>query len=216
MAAGLRRWIQLLLVSAEGGVVFEGVTLKVADGEERSRALELRRRIYAEELGFDPIDDYDAEAPQLVAIDAHQDLIGAFRIVMPWQRPLELERFVDLSEVLPAGRSPGQVGALWIRPDHRRISSRGFLPLAMLKLAYEFARKHAITDFVMRTPVVALRDFYGRAFFRPLDHLNFRHPVCGWVHVMHLDLVELEALHSKSQDPIARLLFATDMPNIRI
>lgn len=196
--------------------MFEGIHFKVADEAERAQALRLRQAIYEAELGYDPIDEFDETAPQLIAIDGSTELLAALRILTPDQRPLELERFVDLSEVLPPGCAPGQIGALWIRPDQRRVSSRALLPMALLKLAYAFARKRGITDLVLRTPVPALRRFYGRAFFRPLDHLGFRHPVCGFVHVMHLNLRALEAERSRLQDPVARFLFLTELPNIEV
>lgn len=196
--------------------MFEGLTFRVAEGIERTRTLQLRRDVYLEELGYDPIDEYDEGAPQLVAVRADGQVVGAFRIVMPSQRPLEIERFVDLSEIVPPGRAVGQSGGLWIRPDYRRVTSRALLPLGMIKLAYTFARKHGITDLVMRTPVPALRVFYRRAYFRDLDHLNFEHPVCGKVCVMHLDLLCLERDQSQLEDPIARFLFLTDLANVNV
>jgi len=196
--------------------MFEGLVFRLADGIERSSVLQLRRQVYTQELGYDPIDEYDERAPQFVAVRSDGEIVGAFRIVMPWQRPLEIERYVDLSAVIAPGRSVGQSGALWVRPDYRRVTKDAVLPLGLLKLAFAFARKSGITDLVMRTPTPALRVFYRRAYFLEIERLNFDHPVCGRVYVMHADLLSLEAHWSQLEDPIARFLFLADLPNVKV
>lgn len=194
--------------------MFEGLTFKVAEGLERCRALELRAEIYEQELGHHGIDDFDERAHQLIALDASGEMVAAFRILSPDQRPFEIEQFVNLQGFIATGRSPAQIGGLWIRRGDRRMRGRALLPLGMLKLAYAFARRHEITDLVMRTHIAQLREFYRRALFRSLDHLGFQHPLWGEVYVMHLDLVDLEARCSQSKDPVARFLLSKDAPNI--
>jgi len=84
----------------------------------------------------------------------------------------------------------------------------------MLKLAYDFARKRGITDFVMYT-YPRLQSIYRSAFFRRVD-MTFKHPSWGEVCVMHLDLLAIEEKYSQSSGPTARLLFATDLPNFLV
>lgn len=196
--------------------MFEGIRFKLAEGAERSRTLELRRQIYNDELGYDPVDEFDDQAAHFITITDADEIVAGFRIITPDQRPLEIEKFVNLVGFIPNGGAPGQIGALWVHPNHRRITSRGLLPLGMLKLAFAFASRRQITDLVMRTPVQALCGFYRRAFFRRLEQLDFQHPVCGKVYVMHLDLRDIGARQSHLQDPVARFLFQTPLPNIEL
>jgi hypothetical protein len=78
----------------------------------------------------------------------------------------------------------------------------------MLKLAYLFAEKQGITDYVMRTHIAELQRFYERGFFRLVEGSTFDHPNWGQVYVMHLDLVDLRIRHAGSTDPIARYLLS--------
>ena len=194
--------------------MFQGLRFKVAEGAERFRTLELRRQVYNGELGYDPVDEFDDRAVHFITITDVGEIVAGFRILTPDQRPLELEQFLNFSDFMSNERSPGQIGALWVHPDHRRITTRGLLPLGMLKLAFAFASRMRITDLVMRTPVRAHCTFYRRAFFRRLEHLDFKHPVCGNVYVMHLDLLDLEERQTQLQDPVARFLFQTPLPNM--
>jgi len=196
--------------------VFEGLRFKVADEAERIRSLDIRRQIYSHELGYDPVDEFDEQAAHFVTVTDAGEIIAGFRILTPAQRPLELERFLDFTDFILDGRSPGQIGALWVHPDHRRITSRGLLPLGMLKLAVAFASRAGITDFVMRTPVQSLCAFYRRAFFEHVEKFDFEHPVCGKVYVMHLDILALQKEQAKRQDPILRFLFETPLQNMEL
>jgi hypothetical protein len=79
--------------------LFEGITFKVAEGPERGRSLEWRRRIYQSELGHDGLDRFDELAHQLIAVDSHGELLAGIRIQGPEQRPLEIEEFVDVTSL---------------------------------------------------------------------------------------------------------------------
>jgi hypothetical protein len=81
----------------------------------------------------------------------------------------------------------------------------------MLKLAYDFARKLGLTDLVL-TALPQLYHLYRMGFFEPVG-LTFEHTTWGKVHVMRLDLTRLEARRASQDTPMARLLFATDLPN---
>lgn len=192
--------------------MFAGLTFKVAAGDERARALELRHEVYDQDLGYVPIDDIDERAHHLIAHDEEGQVLAALRIVGPDQRPFDLDQYVAVSDFVPLDRSPAEIGRFCIRRTHRRVSSNPFIHFGMLKLAYAFSRKIGITDFIMCTQPHLL-EFYRRALFDEVN-LSFEHPMWGRLHVMHLDLTMLEEMASGSRQPMARLLLSPGLPNI--
>jgi predicted GNAT family N-acyltransferase len=194
--------------------VFEGLVFKVADASERARALELRRKIYEEELGHHGIDDVDQGAHHLVACRSDGEIVAALRIVGPEFRPFDFEEFVTLADVLTADRLPAEISRFCVRREHRLVRSDQIIQLGMFKLAHAFARKHGFSDF-LTLALPHLQNLYRIASFRNIG-LTFEHPTWGRVQPMRLDLVALEAQWSRSQQWMARLLFATDMPNILV
>jgi predicted GNAT family N-acyltransferase len=195
--------------------LFDGLTFKLADPVERAQAFDLQREVYGGDVGHVPHDEYDQRADYLIAHDVNGEVVAAFRVVGPEQRPFDLEKFVDLSAVIAQDRSVALVGRLCIRHSHRDVSRKAFLPAGIMKLAFTFARKRGITDFVMYT-FPHLVNFYRSAFFRTLN-LTFEHP--GYrctMHVMHLDLIDLEQRLSQSREPIARLLFGPNSMKVLI
>ena len=191
-------------------VLLPKVTFRIASAAERAEAVRLRSQIYKEELGHHGVDEFDDKADHLIAVDSLGEIIAAIRILGPEQRPLEIEKFVDLRRIIGRNRRVAQIGGFWIRAVDRRVQSRSFLPLWMLKVSFTFARKRGITDFVMRTHLEELRRFYERGFFRLVEELGFNHPNWGLVYVMHLDLESIETHHRESKDPIARFLLSDD------
>jgi len=192
--------------------LFEGLTFKVADATERLQAFDLQRKVYGEDVGHVPSDEFDERAHYLVAHDSDHEVVAAFRVVGPDLRPFDLEDYVDLSPYVAPDRRVALVGRLCIRHDHRRVSKRGMLPIGMLKLAFAFSQKCAFTDFVMYT-FPDLVAFYRSALFHPLG-LSFIHP--GYqcrMHVMHLDLIDLKPRMSGSRSPMAQLLLSVSPPN---
>jgi len=194
--------------------LFDGLVFKIADEVERSRALALRRTVYEEALGHDGIDHYDERAYHLIACDSEGNVAAALRIVGPEQRPFDFEQLVMLADFLRDDRSPGEISRFCIQRDHRQVRSDQFIQVGMLKLAHAFARKHGLTDFVTLA-LPHLRNLYRIAFFQPLGP-PCEHPTWGRVYPMRLDLIDLETRYSRSQQPLARLLFATDLPNILV
>lgn len=193
--------------------LFEGLTFKVADVGERARAIDLRRRVYAEDVGHVEMDDLDERAHHLVCHDDSGEVIAALRVVLFDDRPFDIEHFVALDGLIPSDRFPAEIGRYCVRNDHRRVTRNHFVQLGMLKLAYAFARKRGATDFLMYT-FGHLLDFYRGAFFQLLD-VAFEHPgYSQQMYVMRLDLVDFENRYSQSQQPVARLLFKTNFPNI--
>ena len=195
--------------------MLDNFTFKVADPVERLAALRLQAQVYAEDTGHVPADQFDESGFYFVAVTQETEIVASFRMVGPEQRPFDIERFVDLSPFLAADRSPALIGRLCIRHDHRSVSRKVFLPLGMLKLAYAFSWKHGFTDLVMYT-FPHLLGFYRGALFQPLN-LTFQHPGYGCaMHVMHLDLIDVERRRISSEDPSLQRLLSAEGYNILV
>jgi len=191
--------------------LFEGLTFKVAKGVDRLRAVGLLRDVYLEAYGHVPNDGLDERAHFLVVSLADGQLAATARVLGPEQRPFDIESSAPLSRFIPGDRCIAEIGRLCIRKDHRSVRKNTFIQFGMLKLAYAFACKQGITDFVMYT-YPELIDFYRGALFELVD-VTFMHPDWGEVHVMRLDLLSLKERHSGSATPLGRILFSSDMPN---
>lgn len=192
--------------------MFEGLSFKVAAGSERARALELQHLVYGEDLGHVPHDRFDACAHLLIACADGGDIVAAFRLIGPEQRPFDIEAVINLDKVIGPGRTPALVGRLCVRRDYRKVSKQAFLQVGIFRLAYAFAQRRAITDFVLYT-YPNLIAFYRGGLFELVDG-TFKHPDWGDVHLMHLDLNGLEARCARSRRGLARRLFATDVPSL--
>ncbi len=193
------------------GELFEGLTFKVAEPRERAAALDLCRQVYEEDLGHVPQDGKDAEAHQLISLDQNGEIVACFRVVGPESRPFDFEQTVDLAAILTADRSPALIGRLSIRRDYRAVHKARFLQIGMLKLAHSFAERHAITDFFLYTYPNLIK-FYRGSFFDLMD-VSFEHPDWGPVHLMRMNVTELPYRCARSRSSLAKVLFATDIPN---
>lgn len=193
--------------------IIKGLTFKVADPAEIGAARALQREVFTKHYGQLPVDAADLRAHHFVIYDSERNLVGTFRIVGPEQRPFDLEKTVDLSSVLKPRRAPGLIGRLCIRRDLPTPQEYMMIPAGVLKLAYDFSRKHGITDLLTYT-YPRLLTFYRRAFFREFDTVD--HEVWGLMHVMHLDLIELERDQSGADTPLAHFLFRSKLPNFQV
>lgn len=191
--------------------MFDNLVFKVATEQERRSALSLREAVYREDLGEVGFDRLDEIAHHLIACDADGDVVAAFRLVGPEQRPFDFERLLDLQTVLPPGRTPGMVARLCIRKDYRTVRRSMFVQMGMLKLSYDFSVKHGISDLFMYTFTHLLK-FYRGIFFEPLG-ISFEHPLWGLVHLMHQDVLSLPSNCRGARSSMARALFAGDHPN---
>lgn len=191
----------------------QGLTFKVADEIQRVRALELRSKIYAEELGDPGLDESDTLASHLIAVDDESDeIVAALRLIGPDHRPFDIEQFVALSKFLPPERRPAEASRFWVEREHRAVHRRQLVHLGMLKLLYEYAVRHDITDLIL-LGLPDLIKLYRAAFFVTLG-VEFVHPIWGATQVMHFDLSDVRRTHENSQHPIARLLFRTQLSNV--
>jgi N-acyl-L-homoserine lactone synthetase len=193
---------------------FEGLTFKVANTFERDRALSLRRQVYTDEHGNTGIDQLDAIATHLIAVDSHGTVVSTLRVLGPAQRPFDLERFASLETILPANSRPAEVSRFCVEKSHRIVHRGQAVHLGMLKLIYEFACHQAITDlFTLVLP--GMEKFYEAVFFRRLG-IVVDHPTWGIATAMRLNLDQARFENRNTAHPIARLLFDACIPNVVI
>jgi len=194
--------------------LIEGFTFKVASEPERRLALNLRRQVYRTELGHDGIDSFDDRAYHLIACTANGDVVASLRIVGPESRPFDLESVAPLIDLLGPSRRLGEISRFCIKPDLRHLTKGQSIHLGMFKLAYEFALRHSLTDFVTLA-LPHLSRLYSMALFRPLM-AEIKHPTWGPVQLMHLDLMRLADNRSSSADRMARFLLGPTPSNFTI
>lgn len=193
--------------------LISGLTFKVADPDEVEAARALQRATFVEHHGQFVHDAWEDGATHFVVYDRRREVVATFRLVGPDQRPFDLEQTVDLSRVLKPGRVPALVGRLCIRRDLPNAGEYIMLPAGVLKLAYEFSKKHGITDLFLYT-YPKLLNLYRRAFFREFDMVD--HEVWGRMHLMHLDLIALTEAHRVDTSPLAQFLFRSALPNFLV
>jgi N-acyl-L-homoserine lactone synthetase len=188
----------------------EGLTFKIASAQERESALDLRRQIYTAEHGKSGIDDLDAIATHLVAVDARGAVVSTLRILGPRQRPFDLEHFVSVESILPAGSIPAEISRFCVEKSHRVVHRGQAVHLGMLKLLYEFACRQGITD-LLTLVLPGVEKIYEAVLFVRLP-IVIDHPTWGAATLM---LLNLDQARQKSADhPIAKLLFHTSVPNV--
>jgi predicted GNAT family N-acyltransferase len=194
--------------------MLEEYVFKAADAGEREVALGLRREVYSKDVGHAPDDASDDRARHFVAKTLDGDLVAAFRVLGPEERPFDLEKYVSLQQLVPPPKRAALIGRLCIRHDYRPIARSVYIQTGMLRIAHEYASRNAITDFVMFT-FPYLRAFYRSAYFSEVG-LTFEHPgYRSTMHVMHLDLMAFRRRYESAQAPrLARYLLADCPPNV--
>lgn len=192
--------------------ILAGLTFKVATEGERAEALERRGRIYDSELGACGVDEFDTGAVHLVALDAQERIVSALRIIT--QRPLEIEKYVDVRRIANSNHPLAQIGGFWVDKEWRIVRHQRLVQLGMLKSALMFGRSIGVGEFVMYT-YARLTNLYRAAYFEPVD-LRFQHPIWGGVEVMRLNLIRLGTKCKGWQTPIGDLLGAESLRNFRI
>lgn len=192
--------------------IFSGLTFKVASADERLEALQRRSGIYQLELGHHGLDEFDDAASHLVAVDAEGRVVSAVRVVV--QRPLEIERYLDLKPVVGEDTNVAQIGGFWVDDAWRVVKHTRFLQVGMLKLAFMFGQSNGIAEFVMYT-YARLTPLYRAAFFEDLK-LGFVHPAWGEVTTLRMDLLGLAERSASSASAIARLLSSEHLENFTV
>jgi N-acyl-L-homoserine lactone synthetase len=194
--------------------MFEGLTLRAAAPNELREVLSFRSTIYREELGDSGIDRFDESAHHLIACDFAGQIVAALRIVGAEHRPFDLEQLFDLSAVLGAASNPAEVSRFCVAKERRQIHRSQLIHIGMLKLVHEFSIKNNISD-LLTLGLPHLKNLYRLGFFSTVGS-PCNHPIWGQTELMHLDLEAVRLRHKESSSSIARLLFRTNLPNIRV
>jgi hypothetical protein len=165
---------------------------KVVNGKDADCALDIRRRVYIEEFGFDlggsgPRDPIDDRSYQLLASTADGEPVGSLRLTDT--RPFEIEAFLDIGPYLEQGRRPAEITRLCILAPYRRISRATFVHLAILKEVLRLAWQVGVTDFIASTRE-ELKPFYDYLLFETYPGAVYYHPEIGNTKhtLMRLDL----------------------------
>jgi len=193
---------------------FHEFHFSLARGGDRAEAIEHRRRIYTDELGYHGVDAFDAVAQHIVARSVDGEMVGASRLLGPETRPLEIEQHLDLTDVVLPDSRPAQIGGLWVRPEVRSMRSGYMLPLALLRCLVQIAERHSVTDLVLRTHVTSVKSLYLRAGFVEQPRAEFFHPSWGTVFVMTLDLRRPRPYERGSADSLLKFIFEGELAHI--
>jgi predicted GNAT family N-acyltransferase len=176
-----------------------------AVGLDLAAALELRREVYAAELGHVPEDETDTVADHFVAKGSDGRVVGAFMILGPKYRPFDFERYVDIASVVPQGRRAALIGRLCIRSQSREVRQSTIIQLGLLKLAYDFAVLAEISDLVLFTFPHLVPFYRGHCFSDTGE--TFWHPGYGQrMHVMHLDVSIFRDQQARSTTTVSKFL----------
>ncbi len=205
--SGYRRSARMS-VNAELPLTFRigDLVFKLADAAEREAALALRKKVYSKQYGHVPIDPCEDRAYHPVVLAGpNRELVGCAAILGPELRPFEIERFIDIDEILGPGRRPGLTGRLCIRPDFRDLQRSVRILSGVMYLTYAVTIRRGFTDLLIYVPA-SLISFYEKALFRRLD-VTFFHPGPGFeAHLMNLDI---SGVRQRLADPasfLAKLL----------
>jgi N-acyl-L-homoserine lactone synthetase len=152
-------------------------------GGNAKEAMEIRRRVYIEEFGFDlggegPTDEIDNRAYHLVAKTAAGDLVASLRLVDEAERPFEIERFVDLHPFLQPEWHPAEITRLCVMAPFRRITNASFVHLALLGAVLQLTDRLRISHIVASTRQ-ELMPVYRYLLFDAYPDITYSHPEIG-------------------------------------
>jgi N-acyl-L-homoserine lactone synthetase len=164
------------------------------NASDAHEALDIRRRVYTEEFGFDlggegPSDDIDQRAHHLVAKTLDGEPVAALRLVDATDRPFEIESFLDLRSFLDPAWHPAEITRLCILPRFRRITQASFVHLAVLEAVLRLTRRLGVTHIIASTRQ-ELMPVYRYLLFDAYPDITYTHSEIGnAVHtLMSLDL----------------------------
>ncbi len=181
------------------------------------RALQIRKRLYREQFGSTPLagaDDYDEEATHILA--CLDDIpVSSCRIISEHTAlGLELAIYANTSRLSGPNRRCAEISRLAVAAEHRRVTSRSFLLLGLLKTTLAVASSQGFTDYLIwvRSPLLPM---YRSLGFVEEPGLSFLHPLLGNAihHVLRLDITQIE---QTCQRPIAALYLDPLPANITI
>jgi predicted GNAT family N-acyltransferase len=199
-------------VSIDPLEIISRLTFKKATAPEQVQARILFNQVYSRDVNYVPSDEFDEDATYLIALNPADELIASLRFLGPEFRPFEIERFYNLSESLSSDRTAGLVGRLSVRHDHRGVPDSILVHFGLLKLAVEYANQIRVTDLFLYT-LPHLLNFYRSVFFRPVGCSFEYPPLAARMHIMRLDLAELERRCRQSGSVRAQLMLTKNLSN---
>lgn len=164
-------------------------------GPRVDEAIELRRRVYTEEFGFDlggngPRDALDDRSHHLLATTLAGEPVASLRMIDAPARPFEIESFLDLGSLIESSWHPAEITRLCILAPHRRVTSATFLlHLSILEAVLRQARHLGVTHLVASTRN-ELMPLYQYLLFDTYPDVTYDHPEIGNARhtLMSLDL----------------------------
>jgi GNAT superfamily N-acetyltransferase len=181
-----------------------GVSFHVARPGQSSGVRQFQEEVYLREFGHVPHDDFDRTAHILCAADSADRYVAALRVVLPEERPFDLEESVDLEALLGRGCRPALLGRLCVRRDYRMASTSIRLHAYLMSFTYAFARARGVTDLLLYT-YKSLETYYRGLFFNRLD-VQFVHPIWGSVCLMGINIEAFRLRYQDSPNSIARII----------
>src|SRR5215468_4889383 len=131
-SAGVTSWATDLLST---------LVFRMATDAERPAVLRFRKEAFEQEHDYAPLDSFDDAAIHLVAIASGRGIVSTARLLLPRQRPFEIEALVDFHSFLGADAVPAMVGGFSVDPEFRSINKSIVIQLGMLKLTFALAER---------------------------------------------------------------------------
>jgi predicted GNAT family N-acyltransferase len=164
---------------------------RTATEAERPTVLRFRKDVFIREHGYAPLDRLDDEAVHMIALESTGAIVSTARMLLPSQRPFELETLVDVESFLSPGSVLSMVGGFAIHAEFREVSKSIPIQIGIFKLTRMLAARYRITDIIMYTFPHLLK-FYSSISFRSLGLSFFHEGYRREMHVMHLSLEQFD------------------------
>ena len=178
---------------------------RIATEAERPGVLLFRKDAFEQEHAYAPLDRFDAEAVHLVAIEPARAMVSTARLLLPEQRPFDLEETIDFRHFLSPTAVPAMVGGFSVHPDFRSINKSILIQLGMLKLTFVIAQRYDVTDIVIYT-FLHLLNFYKMAWFKAVCSSFFHKGYQRDMIVMNLNLHDFLTLGLQRRGRMSEIL----------
>ena len=178
---------------AGGKSVDESFRCEVVTGAAVASAIDVRRRVYVDEFGFDlggsGRDEIDDRAFQLLATTSAGLPVASLRLVDEDGRPFEVERFLDIEPYLPSEGRVAEITRFCVLAPYRRITEASLVHVAILREVLRLARQLKVTEILASTRP-DLAPLYDYLLFEMYPNAIYEHPeIGGEPHtLMHLNL----------------------------
>jgi predicted GNAT family N-acyltransferase len=182
--------------------------------KELPLALQVRKAVYVDELAYDAAgvlrDPLDDRAQHFLGTTRDGSPVAAMRIIRWDARPFEVESFLDMTALLTSESRAGEISRLCILEKYRNLTRTQFVHAGMWKLAYDYALRSDLEEFLIWAPPPLARVYEYLGFSR-VPSMVFQHPLFANrpYQVLSVDLLGLEEDYRKRRHPLSNLLFGT-------